>query len=262
MRRPAGVQRRCPLPWTADQRPFVPRQSAASAGRGRRARATRRSCARWSWPAGWGSSRVNLFSGCPGDSDVGHVSELGHLRLADTSTASCSSGNGARRCIPYWREQAALAARNGVRLGFEMHPGFVVYNPAHAAAAARRMRRGASAPTSTRATCSGRASTSRRRSPSSGRRARSSTPTPRTRPSIPRNAALNGVLDTVPLGEVGRAQLGLPDGRLRARRARLAANPERAAAGRLRRRPVDRARGRPALDRRGLPQGRRVPAFA
>ena len=34
------------------------------------------------------------------------------------------------KVIPYWREQAALAASHGVRLGFEMHPGFVVYNPA------------------------------------------------------------------------------------------------------------------------------------
>lgn len=31
--------------------------------------------------------------------------------------------------IPYWREAAALLERNGVRVGLEMHPGFVVYNP-------------------------------------------------------------------------------------------------------------------------------------
>jgi sugar phosphate isomerase/epimerase len=31
--------------------------------------------------------------------------------------------------VPYWREQAAFAAAQGVRLCFEMHPGFVVYNP-------------------------------------------------------------------------------------------------------------------------------------
>ena len=62
----------------------------------------------------------------------------------------------------------------------------------------------------------------------------------------PRNAALNGVLDTVPLGEVGRPVVGLPHRRLRPRRARVAADPQCVAAGRLRRRAVDRARGRAA----------------
>ena len=31
--------------------------------------------------------------------------------------------------IPYWKEAGAYAEEHGVRLGFEMHPGFVVYNP-------------------------------------------------------------------------------------------------------------------------------------
>jgi sugar phosphate isomerase/epimerase len=31
--------------------------------------------------------------------------------------------------VPYWREAGAFAADHGVRLAFEMHPGFVVYNP-------------------------------------------------------------------------------------------------------------------------------------
>jgi sugar phosphate isomerase/epimerase len=31
--------------------------------------------------------------------------------------------------IPYWREAGAFAQEHGVRLAFEMHPGFLVYNP-------------------------------------------------------------------------------------------------------------------------------------
>ena len=32
--------------------------------------------------------------------------------------------------VPYWKEAAAFARQHGVRrLAFEMHPGFVVYNP-------------------------------------------------------------------------------------------------------------------------------------
>ena len=31
--------------------------------------------------------------------------------------------------IPYWRDAASFLGQNGVRVGLEMHPGFVVYNP-------------------------------------------------------------------------------------------------------------------------------------
>ena len=95
-----------------------------------------------------------------------------------------------------------------------------------------------------------------------GRRARSSTPTPRTRRSIPPTRRSTASSTPSPLGEVGRPVLDLPDRRLRAWRARLATDPQRAPARRLRRRPLDRARGRAAVDRRGLPQGRRLPAVA
>ena len=30
--------------------------------------------------------------------------------------------------IPYWKKEAKFAANHGVRIGFEMHPGFIVYN--------------------------------------------------------------------------------------------------------------------------------------
>jgi len=75
-----------------------------------------------------GVDRINLFSGCPGDSDSATYpnwvtcawpNEYGELLEWQWQ----------HKVIPYWREQAALAAANHIRLGFEMHPGFVVYNP-------------------------------------------------------------------------------------------------------------------------------------
>ena len=74
-------------------------------------------------------SRVNLFSGCPGDSDT--------ARFPNWVTCAWPTEYGElldwqwrEKVIPYWQEQAAFAVQHGVRLGFEMHPGFVVYNPA------------------------------------------------------------------------------------------------------------------------------------
>lgn len=72
--------------------------------------------------------RINLFSGCPGDSDT----------AAHPNWVTCAwppeygellDWQWREKVLPYWREQAAFAASHNVRLGFEMHPGFVVYNP-------------------------------------------------------------------------------------------------------------------------------------
>jgi sugar phosphate isomerase/epimerase len=148
-----------------------------------------------------GVDRINLFSGCPGDSD----------RATYPNWVTCAWPNEygellewqwREKVIPYWREQAALAAANHIRLGFEMHPGFVVYNPrtllllraacgeaiganldpSHLfwqgidveTAIAELGREGAIFHTHAKDTAIN-----------------------------PRNAALNGVLDTIPLGEVG-----------------------------------------------------------
>jgi len=149
-----------------------------------------------------GVGRVNLFSGCPGDSETATYpnwvtcawpNEFGELLEWQWN----------EKVIPYWREQAALATSHGVRLGFEMHPGFVVYNPASLlrlreacgeaiganldpshlfwqgidieVAIAELGREGAIFHTHAKDTALN-----------------------------ARNVALNGVLDTVPLGEVGR----------------------------------------------------------
>ena len=31
--------------------------------------------------------------------------------------------------VPYWKEMSAFCKNHGVRVAFEMHPGFCVYNP-------------------------------------------------------------------------------------------------------------------------------------
>jgi sugar phosphate isomerase/epimerase len=71
---------------------------------------------------------VNLFSGCPGDGP----------RASQPNWVTCAwppeFGEIVRWqwdevVLPYWREAGAFARQHGIRLGFEMHPGFVVYNP-------------------------------------------------------------------------------------------------------------------------------------
>jgi len=67
------------------------------------------------------------FSGCPGESD----------KAAKPNWVTCPwppdfaeivEWQWAKKVIPYWTKEAKFAADHGVRLAFEMHPGFVVYN--------------------------------------------------------------------------------------------------------------------------------------
>lgn len=71
---------------------------------------------------------VNAFSGCPGD----------HEGARFPNWVTCAwppdfqdilEWQWNDRVIPYWTDQAAYARDHGVRIAFEMHPGFVVYNP-------------------------------------------------------------------------------------------------------------------------------------
>ncbi|MBI4552656.1 MAG: sugar phosphate isomerase/epimerase [Candidatus Latescibacteria bacterium] len=75
-----------------------------------------------------GLDTVNGFSGCPGDSE----------RAKYPNWVTCPwppdylevlQWQWEKQVIPHWREEAKFAADHGVRLAFEMHPGFVVYNP-------------------------------------------------------------------------------------------------------------------------------------
>ena len=72
---------------------------------------------------------VNLFSGCPGDSDNARYPNWVTCAWP-TEFQEVLNWQWREKVIPYWKEQAAFAAANGVKLGFEMHPGFVVYNNA------------------------------------------------------------------------------------------------------------------------------------
>jgi sugar phosphate isomerase/epimerase len=72
--------------------------------------------------------RINVFSGCPGDQTGGNTPnwvtcswppEFGRLLEWQWETV----------VVPYWTEAGSFARDHGVRLGFEMHPGFSVYSP-------------------------------------------------------------------------------------------------------------------------------------
>ena len=72
---------------------------------------------------------VNGFSGCPGD----------HADAKNPNWVTCSwppeyldvlNWQWNNVVIPYWKEEAKFAEVHGVnQIAFEMHPGFVVYNP-------------------------------------------------------------------------------------------------------------------------------------
>lgn len=72
---------------------------------------------------------VNVFSGCPGDSDT--ASAPNWVTCAwppDYEEVLHWQWN--EKLIPYWREEAQFAGNHGVHhIAFEMHPGFMVYNP-------------------------------------------------------------------------------------------------------------------------------------
>lgn len=71
---------------------------------------------------------VNGFSGCPGD----------HNEAKNPNWVTCSwppeftevlNWQWNEVVIPYWKEEAKFARSRGIQVAFEMHPGFVVYNP-------------------------------------------------------------------------------------------------------------------------------------
>lgn len=72
---------------------------------------------------------INGFSGCPGD----------HINAKHPNWVTCSwppeytevlDWQWNEVVIPYWKEEAKFAETHGIKqIAFEMHPGFVVYNP-------------------------------------------------------------------------------------------------------------------------------------
>lgn len=71
---------------------------------------------------------VNLFSGCPGDSESARYPNWVTCAWPP-DFADCLQWQWQEKVIPYWQEAGAYAAGHNVKLAFEMHPGFVVYNP-------------------------------------------------------------------------------------------------------------------------------------
>jgi sugar phosphate isomerase/epimerase len=71
---------------------------------------------------------VNAFSGCPGSGETSTrpnwVTCWWPPEFAETL-----EWQWAERVVPYWQAEGAFAQAEGVQIGFEMHPGFVVYNP-------------------------------------------------------------------------------------------------------------------------------------
>ena len=75
-----------------------------------------------------GIERVVNFSGCPGDSpDAKSPNWVTCPWPPDFSETLDWQWN--EVAIPYWKEEAKFAKDHRVKICFEMHPGFVVYNP-------------------------------------------------------------------------------------------------------------------------------------
>lgn len=71
---------------------------------------------------------VVCFSGCPGDCNesknpnwVTCAWPTDYLEILDWQWNEVA--------IPYWKKEEKFARENGVKIAFEMHPGFMVYNP-------------------------------------------------------------------------------------------------------------------------------------
>ncbi len=71
---------------------------------------------------------VNLFSGCPGDSDGAKYPNWVTCAWPP-DFSDLLKWQWEEKVIPYWQEAGLFAEKAGVKLAFEMHPGFVVYNP-------------------------------------------------------------------------------------------------------------------------------------
>jgi sugar phosphate isomerase/epimerase len=72
---------------------------------------------------------VNLFSGCPGDSEGSKYPNWVTCAWPP-DFESVLKWQWEDKVIPYWQDAGKFAVDHGVKLAFEMHPGFVVYNPA------------------------------------------------------------------------------------------------------------------------------------
>jgi len=68
------------------------------------------------------------FAGCPGDSPTAKKPNWVTCPWPGDFT-EILNWQWDKVVIPYWKREAKFAKDNGVRIAFEAHPGFVVYNP-------------------------------------------------------------------------------------------------------------------------------------
>lgn len=72
---------------------------------------------------------INLFSGCPGDSENSNYPNWVTCAWPP-DFQDLLKWQWEEKVIPYWKDQAKFAKKHRIKkLAYEMHPGFVVYNP-------------------------------------------------------------------------------------------------------------------------------------
>ncbi len=74
-----------------------------------------------------GLDTVINFSGCPGGSENDPYPNWVTCPWPD-DYSKILEWQWAEKVIPYWKQESKFAADHDVRIAFEMHPGFVVYN--------------------------------------------------------------------------------------------------------------------------------------
>ena len=75
-----------------------------------------------------GVDTVITFSGCPGDHEGAKLPNWVTCAWPD-DYIEILNWQWNEKVIPYWQEAGAFAKAHGVKVAFEMHPGFCVYNP-------------------------------------------------------------------------------------------------------------------------------------
>lgn len=76
-----------------------------------------------------GIERINVFAGCPGDSENSKYPNWPVCPWPDDYLA-ISKWQWEEKILPFWQEEVKFARQHGIhKLCFEMHPGDSVYNP-------------------------------------------------------------------------------------------------------------------------------------
>ena len=75
-----------------------------------------------------GVDTVITFSGCPGDHEGAKLPNWVTCAWPE-DYLEILNWQWSEKVIPYWTEAGAFAKAHGVKIAFEMHPGFCVYNP-------------------------------------------------------------------------------------------------------------------------------------